>query len=257
MTVMKYIKTDKLYCFSPPVMMATFLIEISLMVYTLWRYKMSSVTKVSAAILGCLAMFQLAEYNVCEGTVLFDSAGWARLGYAAITLLPPLGIHLVNRISNDKTRWPVVSGYAVGGLFAAYFLFMTGGIAAGACLGNYVIFEQQPGAAMWYGLYYYGLLMFGIIYALQRAGNAPRHIKQALRALVVGYVLFMVPTTFANIVSPTTISGIPSIMCGFAVLLALAIAGRVLPYYHEEVSIFERVRGTLSNALPFNRKIRS
>ena len=43
----------------------------------------------------------------------------------------------------------------------------------------------------------------------------------------------MVPTTLVNIVDPSTIAGIPSIMCGFAVLMAIFLSGKVLPQYHE------------------------
>ena len=39
----------------------------------------------------------------------------------------------------------------------------------------------------------------------------------------------MVPTTAVNLVSPATIDGIPSIMCGFAVLLAIALVAGVAP----------------------------
>lgn len=230
---MKYIKPGRLHCFSPPAMLATFFIEIILAAYTLWRYRMSTTTKLATAILVCLAVFQLAEFNVCENAQVFDSATWARLGYVAITLLPPLGMHLVNHLSGDKRRWPYGLAYTSGGLFAAYFLFATGGIAAGVCLGNYVIFEQAQNTVYLYGFYYYGLLIAAIMYALYKAMDAEKHIKKSLHALAVGYALFMVPTTLANIVNPSTISGIPSIMCGFAVLLALILVDRVLPHYYK------------------------
>lgn len=230
---MKYIKPGNLHCFSPPIMLATFFIEIALAAYTIWRYRMSTTTRLAVAILVCLAVFQLAEFNVCENAQLFDSATWARLGYVAITLLPPLGIHLVNHLSGDKRRWPYLSAYIFGGIFAAYFLFATGGIAAGVCLGNYVIFEQAQNTVYLYGFYYYGLLIAAIMYALYQAMGAEKHIQKSLYALAVGYALFMVPTTLANIVDPSTIAGIPSIMCGFAVLLAVVLVDRVLPYYHK------------------------
>lgn len=194
---------------------------------------MSTTTRLATAILVCLAVFQLAEFNVCENAQIFDSATWARLGYVAITLLPPLGVHLVSHLSGDTRRWPYISAYIFGGIFAAYFLFATGGIAAGVCLGNYVIFEQAQNTVYLYGFYYYGLLIAAIMYAVYRATSAEKHIKKALYALSVGYGLFLVPTTFANIVNPSTIAGIPSIMCGFAVLLAIVLVDRVLPYYHK------------------------
>jgi hypothetical protein len=38
-----------------------------------------------------------------------------------------------------------------------------------------------------------------------------------------------VPTTAVNLVNSVTIDGIPSIMCGFAVLLAIALVTGVAP----------------------------
>ena len=68
-------RKPKLYCFSPPVMIATFVIEVSLAIYTLWRYKLNPVTRLTVALLVCLAIFQLAEYNVCEGALLLSGVG--------------------------------------------------------------------------------------------------------------------------------------------------------------------------------------
>jgi len=46
---------------------------------------------------------------------------------------------------------------------------------------------------------------------------------------MVGYLVFLVPTALAYSVSPATRRGIPSIMCGFAVLFALILTLYVLP----------------------------
>ena len=108
---MNKFKKPKLYCFSPPVMLATLAIEIILAIYTFWRYKLNAVTRIAMALLICLALFQWAEYNVCEGTIFLDNLGWAKLGYVAITMLPPLGIHLIYQLSGDKRRWIPVLGY--------------------------------------------------------------------------------------------------------------------------------------------------
>ena len=116
----------------------------------------------------------------------------------------------------------------------ATFLLAVNGVSAGVCLGNYVIFENQPGISEWYGLYYYGLLFVAIAYAYTRGKNAKKHIRRSLWSLIVGYVLFIAPTTFVNIIDPSTITGIPSIMCGFAVLMAVALAGKVLPEYTKQ-----------------------
>ena len=74
-------------------MLATLLIEFSGALYTLIRYRLTARTAILAASLLALGVFQLAEYFICTGVVL-SGLSWARLGFVAISLLPPLGIEL-------------------------------------------------------------------------------------------------------------------------------------------------------------------
>jgi len=53
--------------------------------------------------------------------------------------------------------------------------------------------------------------------------------KRAISGLIFGYLVFIVPTILVNLLSPNTVRGIPSIMCGFAVLLALTLGFVTLP----------------------------
>lgn len=231
---MKYLKSNTTYCFSPPVMIATFAIEIGLAIYVSWKYKLTSVTKLAIGVLFFLAIFQLAEYNVCEGSFGINSLGWARVGYVAITMLPPLGFHLATRLAGKKQRGAVTLAYASATAFALFFIFSGNGITSPACLGNYVIFRSAPGSVWLYSIYYYGWLIASTTYAFHQADKKiAAHRSKALKALAVGYLAFILPTTTANIMDPSTISGIPSIMCGFAVILAIVLAGEVLPQYYK------------------------
>lgn len=217
----------KMFCFSPPVMLATFIIEIALAAYALWRYKMSHTIRLVVVLLVFLATFQLAEYMVCGGLGV-SSMDWARIGYVAITALPPIGVHLAFTLAK-KRNVPIVAGsYVAGAIFMGYFLFATDVFTGSQCMGNYVIFQLGTVAAQLYTVYYYGLLLLTIGVSLQLAARVPKR-KRALEAFVVGYVLFMLPTTIVNTINPETIKGIPSIMCGFAVLLALVVVFWVLP----------------------------
>lgn len=231
---MRYLKTNRLYCFSPLVMLATFIIEIGLAVYVLWRYKLTPVSRLAVALLTGLAVFQLAEYNVCEGAWGVDSLTWARIGYAAITFLPPIGLHLATRIAGEHRPLLVGAGYATGLAFAVFFLFVGHGIESQQCLGNYVIFNAAPWSVIPYTLYYYGWLFATVVYA-RKAGQLMKSSSKrtALYALAIGYMAFILPTTAANIIDPATIAGIPSIMCGFAVILAIVLTLVVLPQYYK------------------------
>src|SRR5687768_2570427 len=85
--------TNKLFCFSPPVMIATFAIEIALAIYAVWRYKLNTISRLVVSLLVFLAIFQFAEYMLCGGFGV-DGFTWSRIGYVSITMLPPLGLHL-------------------------------------------------------------------------------------------------------------------------------------------------------------------
>lgn len=241
---MRYLKTNTTYCFSPPVMIATFFIEIGLALYVAWRYKLNEITRLAVALLFFLSVFQLAEYNVCEGSFGIDSLGWARLGYVAITLLPPIGFHLATKIAGQRQRGLVAFAYAAGIAFALFFAFSGDGITSPACLGNYVIFKSAPGSVWLYTLYYYGWLIMSTVYAFTRAkAGLAKHKARALKTLAIGYLAFILPTTLVNIIDPSTIAGIPSIMCGFAVILAVVLAGGVLPQYYRITTLGGLING--------------
>lgn len=231
---MRILKTDRLYCFSPPIMIITFLLEMIFAVYVLYRYKLTPVSRIAVAILIALATFQFAEYNVCVGGWGVDSLTWARVGYVAITLLPPLGLHLAMVIAGKKQPWLIVAAYASAAVFTWIFLFVGHGMTGEQCLGNYVIFSIAPWAVWPYTIYYYGWLLFTVGYSLLAASHLAGAKGGALVALAVGYMSFILPTTAVNIIDPTTLSGVPSIMCGFAVILALILTIKVVPLAHQE-----------------------
>lgn len=221
-------KQTVLYCFSPPVMVATFLIESALLIYVLWRYKLNPLTRVAASLLALLATFQLAEYYVCEGSSM--SAGlWSRIGFVAITLLPPLGLHLMHLIAKKRQRAAVYGAYATSIFWVLLFGTSTWAFTGHACNGNYAIFHLRFDVTIFYGLYYYGWLFYGVFLATYLARRVKKPQAQALALLALGYLTFMLPTIVANTLNPETLRGVPSIMCGFAVLFAILLSLGVIP----------------------------
>ncbi len=221
-------KSTTLYCFSPPIMVITFTIEIIGAIYTFLRYKTTPTTRLIIAILAGLAIFQLAEFLICE-TPTLPGLTWARIGFTSITLLPPLGISLAISIAGKKSKLAQILLYATALTFITYYLFITGALTSETCAGNYVIFQTSHSSLL-YALYYYGLLIIGIACcSLWIHKTKDKKISSALSWLALGYLAFLIPTTTVNIIDPSTISAIPSIMCGFAVALALILILAVLP----------------------------
>lgn len=223
-------KQARFYCFSPLVMIATFAIEVLGAVWMIVRYKQTSAARLIVGLLLLLAIFQLAEYMVCEGAFGISSMDWARIGYVAISLLPALGMHLAMTIAHSVNRYVVGLGYVVALLFAAFFLLGgEHGVTNDVCMGNYVIFEMSRNVVYLYALYYYGWLLAGMAYSFVAGRRLYGKQKKALIGLSIGYFSFIFPTTLVNVLEPATLAAIPSIMCGFAVMLAIILVVWVAP----------------------------
>lgn len=210
-------------------------VEATLVVYTLLRYKLNDLGRLIALTLAMLGTFQLAEYFVCTGYGV-TAENWSRLGFAAITTLPPLGLHIMHHLAGKTGRRLVFASYATMAGFIAFFLTYNTAFIGHQCTGNYVIFQIGYKMGGLYGLYYYGLLATALVLGWRWAqqlqekhGDKVRRQIESVKAMMVGYLVFLVPTALANTVKPETRAGIPSIMCGFAVLFALILALYIAP----------------------------
>jgi hypothetical protein len=231
-------KSTTMYCFSPPVMLATFLIELLFAVYLLWRYQLTAITRLIVAILFFLALFQGTEFLLCGGLAL-ESGMWSRIGYASITMLPPLGIHLAYLLANKRPGLIVGASYVTAAAFIGYFGFVSYAISGATCYSNYVTFDTANASTIPYTLYYYGWLFIGTFLAFKWAGELDKHRRSALYALMAGYLALLIPTTTVTMLWNETMAAIPSIMCGFAVILAGILTLKVAP---ESIKLRSRSR---------------
>ena len=216
------------YCFSPPVMLATFAIEIGYLIYIVVRYKMNRISRLIGALLLLLATFQLAEYFVCGG--LGGSAQfWSRVGFVSITLLPPVGIHLINTIADRRWNAIVGTSYGMAVAWIAIFAFSETIFRNHVCSGNYVIFSIKPMFGGLFFAYYYFWLIAGTLLSLYYINYVNKKQREGLILFIVGYLSLMLPTAIANNLRPETILGLPSIMCGFAIILASVVTLGLMP----------------------------
>jgi hypothetical protein len=209
-------------------MVVTFIIETVFLLYTLARYKLNTLSKIAAALLFCLATFQLAEYNVCggEGT---SAATWSRIGFVAITLLPALGIHLLHAIAKKPWNNIIGAAYGTAAAWVLVFAFTEKAFAGHVCAGNYVIFQIKPHLGGLYFFYYYLWLFIGGYLCLKFAKTMKTAKRESLILLALGYAALLIPTTLANMANPDTVRGLPSVMCGFAIILAAIVTFGIMP----------------------------
>ncbi len=216
------------YCFSPPVMFATMLIEGALALYILGKYRRGIFAKLAGLALVLLGLFQFSEYQICGNA---DTIFWSRFGLIVITILPILGLQLVACISNKRRFLSI--GYAVTVLFALTFLFLPQSVAGPFCGGNYIVFNGPTLLYQFYGLYYFIFLLFAILESLKKMQESKNTIlRRLLRWCVIGYLSFMLPMGFVYAIYAPARMAMPSIMCGFAVILAFIMTFKIVPEYY-------------------------
>jgi len=226
--MLKLFRQPTLLCFSPPVMIATIIIELALAGWVILRYATSTSKRLIVTLLLCLAAFQLAEFNVCSSAPV--DLFWSRLGYVFITALPPLGIHLILKLRRESRPALLAFSYLASGIFTAAFAFLSTGLNHGVCTGNYVIFILAQPLSLLYEIYYFSFVLIGIWLALRPTPNAPSPAqRRSLYWMVAAYFAFSVPTLVINFLLPSTKAAIPSIMCGFAIIFAIIIGLKVAP----------------------------
>lgn len=221
---------NTLYCFSPPVMIFTFFAEVFLGLYTLYKDKSSRIRTLTLTTLFMLATFQIAEFFVCSNSDTNSAIIASRVAFMAITLLPPLGMHLASEIGGVKNNKFMKYIYVVATAFILFFAFFPGAINNSICSGNYVVFRLAQYANIFYGVYYFGLLLGTIIYSVNLATKQKnKKIFAALNWLVAGILVFLLPTGLFYFIAPSTAVAIPSVMCGFAIFYAIILVWKVMP----------------------------
>jgi hypothetical protein len=229
----------KFLCFSPQVMIATFVVEFGLILFMLVRYGIKKKLFLPMLLILFLGLFQLAEFYVSEGDKANVSA-WSRFGFACISMLPPLGLHLMHQLAKKKPRILVWGYYGLTLGIIGYFLSADSVFTAYEATGNYIIFRLSNGVAGAYSVFYYigFLLSFYVglnkIHSLKADMSDTKHkITRQIYVLLVGYLLFILPTVVIILYAPGAHLAIPSIMCGFAVLLALTLTFELAPLLAE------------------------
>jgi hypothetical protein len=154
---------------------------------------------------------------------------WSRIGFVSITSLPPLGLHFAHVIAGKRDRTLPIVAYITGAVWIGIFAASEWAFSGHVCAGNYVIFQLRHDVSLFYSLYYYFWLMAAVWLSIIGARRAKPKVRGTLIAFIAGYLVFLLPTTVINTIYPSSIEGIPSIMCGFAVLYALILTLIVLP----------------------------
>ena len=208
--------------YSPVLSIITAVFELAVAVYA-WRAGgRREVLRLVAALLVFLAGYQVIEVFVCHDP---EALFWARLAFADVVWLPPLGLALLYRLAQPtRPIWGrvVVGFFAIAAFFTFWVFFDDQFVTASVCKAVIAFYTHPTFALEFYGAFYHlGLwsMMGAGIHLARRAGTELDRDHAA--DLALGTVAFVVLALTTEIVVPAAKEATPSVMCHYAISLAI------------------------------------
>jgi hypothetical protein len=211
--------------YNPILSVSTAALETAAAVWTLRGPGRKSIRTATGAILLFLAGYQVVEAVLCSGLLAVPSPALSRLAFIVVAWLPPTGLLLVSRLYPGSPRW--LRGYAYA--MYAFCLYLVAGIllddqfvTASVCLIVFAQYQNPTPLYQTYGIFYQsGLMGMLLISAYGVTVCKDDHQRLLLGQVLLGSLAFIVPSLVTVAVIQVAKDALPSIMCHFALLLAL------------------------------------
>jgi hypothetical protein len=215
--------------YSPVLSIATAAFEIAIAGWAISIRFMAESRRIidtTVAILLLLAGYQIAEVAICSNVAV---AGFLpRLAFIIVTWLPALGLLLIARLRRPGSRATDRSAYAMLAAAAGivvWILVDRSFACASVCNAVYARYTHvMPRFLVYSSFYWLGLagMIVCSAYGAMTSRDALR--RRQLLQLLVGTLAFVVPAITVSWFVPPARGALPSIMCHFALLLAVGLA---------------------------------
>jgi hypothetical protein len=216
--------------YSPILAIATAAFEILVAGWAFRGAGDRSIRLTTSVILVLLAGYQITEVAICRD---LGAAGFLpRLAFIDVTWLPALGLVLVGQIRRPRSSALHGVGRAMLAAAAGIVLWIIldrSFASASVCSAVYARYTHAAPRFLAYSIYYW-LGLFGMAalsgYGVLTCEDA--HRKRLMAQVLVGTLAFVLPSIGVSWFVPTAAGALPSIMCHFALLLAVFLARMIL-----------------------------
>jgi len=213
-------------CFTPIVSLSFAVIEFTLATILIVFFKKTYLRDFFAAIIYVLGSYQFTEFMLCTTS---HPILWAKLGFIAYSFLPAIGFHAMVKIFKKKIN-----------LFWIYLIPFSASLMA-ISSSNFIInaqcsrffvdvfFNEGIGLELirnlnyWlYMTYYFGFIVLSLFIVIKDFFHQKNKIKKLIdEDIAIGITLMMVPTFILIVVFRFSQIKFPSILCGFAIFVAI------------------------------------
>lgn len=211
--------------YNPILSIFTASLEIGAGIWALQGPGRKAIVRPTAAILFFLAGYQVVEAVLCTHLLPVSGSLLPRLAFMVVAWLPPTGLLLVARLYPSQTK--KVHRYAYGmymlclGLVVAIAL-QKNFVSTSVCLIVFARYTNPTPLFGLYGMFYQsGLLSMLILSAYGVTVCDEHHQRLLLGQVLLGCLAFIFPALVTVAVIPVADKALPSIMCHFALFLAL------------------------------------
>lgn len=213
-------------CYNPSVSLFTAIAEFALSGYMLFKYRLASTRYFFAAVLIVLGAYQFSEFMLCKTN---SPEAWATAGFVIYTFLPALGLHGTMTCLGRKTKPFFLYTFPI--FFVILALSYPNFILLSQCQTIFVtvhnaLFQtgnlSQTLLFSFYSLYYAGFIIWSCILCLIVFKKEPNfNRKKVLLMFPIGVIFMTLPTYILMVMFPALNYRFPSVLCHFALLLAL------------------------------------
>lgn len=224
----------------PALGIATGLFELYVAILALRHDGNQRLLRPTALLLTLLAGYQFLEVLVCGRT---DLSWPARLAFVDIVWLPPLGVWLIVQLTDGVP--PIVRRAArqlfmVAGVLSILVMLDPTFVTRSVCKSILARYDHGTPLYSVYGAFYQlGLLamMLGASRALAVTSDPAR--RAHIADIQMGTIAFVVLSLLTELLVPGTAGAMPSVMCHYALILAIFLARMVRR--ERNVTVLERL----------------
>lgn len=211
--------------YSPFLSLATATLEIGAAVWALHGPGCRYIIQPTATILLFLAGYQIVEAVFCTGMLPMTGQLLPRLAFVIVAWLPPTGLLLVARLyppTSKAFHWYAYAMYAFCALLVAAIALEKSFVSESVCMVVFARYTTPTTLNRFYGFFYQtglmGMLLISAFGVTQCHNDHQRHL---LGQVLLGSIGFIFPALVTVTVIPIAEDALPSILCHFALVLAL------------------------------------
>lgn len=225
--------------YSPILAIGTAVFEVSVAIWALRGPGRRPIIRTTSAILLLLAAYQIVEVLVCSRAPM--TGFMPQMAFIVVTWLPPLGLLLIAHLSPSQSQLNYAISYfmlAVALSIVIWIALDDRFVSDSVCNVVYAKYSTpMPRLQIYSWFYWLGLLGMIVLPVLGARNSKDPNQQRLLRIVLIGSLGFIVPAVITNRFVPPAQGALPSIMCHFALVLAVCLARLIAIERHSSETV--------------------